>query len=55
MTIWIHGSGAGAHALAWKFAESRLCSEIICTPGNAGTANVLLVNFFFGDMNIVHR
>lgn len=37
MTIWIHGSGAGAHALAWKLAESRLCGEIVCTPGNAGT------------------
>lgn len=37
MTIRIHGNGAGAHALAWKLAESRLCSKIICTPGNAGT------------------
>lgn len=42
MTIWIHGSGAGAHVLAWKFAESRLCSEIICTPGNAGTQTLCI-------------
>ncbi len=37
MIIKISGNGAGAHALAWKLAQSRQCQKIICMPGNAGT------------------
>jgi phosphoribosylamine--glycine ligase len=34
----IIGSGGREHALAWKLAQSPKVSEVLCTPGNAGTA-----------------
>ena len=40
MRIMIIGSGGREHALAWKIAQSPLASEIITTPGNAGTASL---------------
>lgn len=38
MKILLVGGGGREHALAWKLMQSPLASELICAPGNAGTA-----------------
>jgi phosphoribosylamine--glycine ligase len=38
MKILLLGSGGREHALAWKLAQSPLCSTLHIAPGNAGTA-----------------
>ncbi len=38
MKILLLGSGGREHALAWKLSQSRLCTELFITPGNAGTS-----------------
>ncbi len=38
MKVLIIGGGGREHALAWKCAQSPLASEVLCAPGNAGTA-----------------
>jgi phosphoribosylamine--glycine ligase len=38
MKVLVIGSGGREHALAWKCAASARVSEVIVTPGNAGTA-----------------
>lgn len=40
MKILILGSGGREHALAWKIAQSPLCTKLYVAPGNAGTAQV---------------
>jgi len=40
MKVIIVGGGGREHALAWKLAQSPEVEEIICTPGNAGTATI---------------
>lgn len=37
MKILLVGSGGREHALAWKMAQSPLCSQLYLAPGNAGT------------------
>jgi phosphoribosylamine--glycine ligase len=37
MKILLLGSGGREHALAWKLAQSKLCSQLFIAPGNAGT------------------
>ena len=38
MKILLLGSGGREHALAWKMAQSPLCSQLYIASGNAGTA-----------------
>jgi phosphoribosylamine---glycine ligase len=38
MKVLIIGGGGREHALAWKCALSEQVTEVICAPGNAGTA-----------------
>lgn len=38
MKILILGSGGREHALAWKIAQSPLCTGLFIAPGNTGTA-----------------
>ncbi len=33
------GSGGREHALAWKLAQSRLCTKLFASPGNPGIAD----------------
>ncbi|MBI5487069.1 MAG: phosphoribosylamine--glycine ligase [Deltaproteobacteria bacterium] len=38
MRVLIVGSGGREHALAWKISRSPLVREVLCLPGNGGTA-----------------
>ncbi len=38
MNILLLGSGGREHALAWKMAQSPLCTHLYIAPGNSGTA-----------------
>ncbi|MFC0589870.1 phosphoribosylamine--glycine ligase [Novosphingobium aquiterrae] len=38
MNILLIGSGGREHALAWKLAQSRLCTKLFAAPGNPGIA-----------------
>lgn len=40
MKVLVVGSGGREHALAWKISRSPLVREVICAPGNPGTAQV---------------
>ena len=39
MNILLIGSGGREHALAWKLAQSRLCTKLFASPGNPGIAD----------------
>lgn len=39
MKVLVIGSGGREHALAWKLAKSPLVTEVLCIPGNPGTAD----------------
>ena len=38
MKVLVVGSGGREHTIAWRLAESSLVDEVICLPGNGGTA-----------------
>jgi phosphoribosylamine--glycine ligase len=40
MKVLVVGGGGREHALCWKIASSPLVREVVCAPGNAGTAQV---------------
>jgi len=40
MNLLLIGNGGREHALAWKMAQSPLCSRLFVAPGNPGTALV---------------
>ncbi|MGN0729781.1 phosphoribosylamine--glycine ligase [Treponema sp.] len=38
MKVIVVGNGGREHAIAWKLSQSSLVEEVICVPGNGGTA-----------------
>ncbi|WP_008308861.1 phosphoribosylamine--glycine ligase [Leptolyngbya sp. PCC 6406] len=40
MKALVIGSGGREHALAWKLLQSPRITEVVCIPGNAGTATL---------------
>jgi phosphoribosylamine--glycine ligase len=40
MKVLLIGSGGREHALAWKIAQSPFLRQLICAPGNPGTASL---------------
>lgn len=40
MNILLVGSGGREHALAWKIAQSPLCTRLVAAPGNPGIADL---------------
>jgi phosphoribosylamine--glycine ligase len=43
MKILVVGGGGREHALVWKFTGERMIDEVVCAPGNAGTARLARV------------
>lgn len=40
MKILVVGSGGREHALAWKLLQSEQVEQVVCAPGNGGTASL---------------
>lgn len=49
MKVLIIGNNAREHALAWKISQSPLCTELYCTPGNAGTEDIAICHQVAAD------
>jgi phosphoribosylamine---glycine ligase len=56
MNILLLGAGGREHALAWKIAQSKLCSQLFIAPGNPGTAKCgTNVNIAVTDFEGIHQ
>lgn len=56
MNILLLGSGGREHALAWKIAQSNLCTKLFIAPGNAGTAQCgTNLTFSFTDFEAIKK
>lgn len=40
MKVLVIGNGGREHALAWKLLQSKKINELVCVPGNGGTATM---------------
>ncbi|MCC5600990.1 phosphoribosylamine--glycine ligase [Nostoc favosum] len=40
MKVLVVGNGGREHALAWKLLQSKQIEQVICVPGNGGTASM---------------
>ncbi|HEY9598848.1 MAG TPA: phosphoribosylamine--glycine ligase N-terminal domain-containing protein, partial [Cyanophyceae cyanobacterium] len=40
MKVLVVGNGGREHALAWKLLQSQRIRQVICVPGNGGTATM---------------
>lgn len=40
MKVLVVGNGGREHALVWKLLQSKQIEQVICVPGNGGTANM---------------
>ncbi|MER3435551.1 MAG: phosphoribosylamine--glycine ligase [Leptolyngbya sp. ERB_1_1] len=40
MRVLVVGNGGREHALAWKFLQSPQVQQVVCIPGNGGTASL---------------
>lgn len=40
MKVLVVGNGGREHALAWKLLQSKQIEQVICAPGNGGTAGI---------------
>ena len=40
MKVLVVGNGGREHALAWTLLQSANVEQVICTPGNGGTATM---------------
>ena len=40
MKVLVIGKGGREHAIAWKLSQSSRISQLLCAPGNAGTAKI---------------
>jgi phosphoribosylamine--glycine ligase len=38
--VLVVGNGGREHALAWKLLQSKQIEQVVCVPGNGGTANM---------------
>ena len=56
MNILLTGSGGREHALAWKMAQSKHCSNLFIAPGNAGTSQCgTNVNISVNDFEAIKK
>ena len=49
MKALVIGSGGREHTIAWKLAQSSKIEEVICVPGNGGTADEAKCKNMNGD------
>ncbi|MEH2350431.1 MAG: phosphoribosylamine--glycine ligase [Nostoc sp.] len=40
MKVLVVGNGGREHALAWKLLQSKQIEQVVCVPGNGGTASI---------------